>query len=89
MVQVIDEKTTHHETTIYLQWLCFSQQWCCLGIPEPSSVDWCKVHERLAIRFQETVLRNSNKTNNIHDKKWSFQLRLYLVNMSKSTVLCS
>ena len=54
-----------------------------------SSVDWCKLYERLGIRFEEKLARLSSKTNNIHDtKKWSFPLRIYLMNLSKSAVLC-
>ena len=34
-----------------------------------SSVDWCKVHKRLAIMFEEKFARLYWETNNIHDKK--------------------
>ena len=53
-----------------------------------SIVNWCKVYERLAIRFEEKLAGLSSKSNNIHDiKKWSFLLRIYLVNLSKFAVL--
>ena len=34
-----------------------------------SSVDWGKVYERLAIRFEEKLATLSSKINNIHDTK--------------------
>ena len=34
-----------------------------------SSVDWCNVHEKLAIRFEEKLARLNGKANNIHDTK--------------------
>ena len=54
-----------------------------------SSVDWCKVFERPKIKFEEKLARLSSKTSNIHStKRWSFPLGTFLVNVSKSTVLC-
>ena len=51
-----------------------------------SSVDWCKLYERLTIRFEEKLsTRLSSKTNNIHDAK-NEVFRLGFI--SKSTVLC-
>ena len=37
-----------------------------------SSVDWCKVYERLAIRFEEKLEELTSKTNNIQDTKIKF-----------------
>ena len=34
-----------------------------------SSVDWCKVYERLAIRFDEKLARLGSRISNIHDTK--------------------
>ena len=54
-----------------------------------SIVDWCKVYERPAIRFKEKPEGLSSKINNIQNtQKWSFPLRICLINVSKSAVLC-
>ena len=36
--------------------------------------DWCKVYERLAIRFEEKLARVSGKTKNILDTKMKFSV---------------
>ena len=41
----------------------------------------------LAIRSKEKLARRSSKTNNIHDIK-NEPLRIYVINVSKSAVLC-
>ena len=47
-----------------------------------SSVDWCGVYERLAIRLKKNLQDSVSKTSNIH-KKYNFPLRIYLINVSK------
>ena len=59
------------------------------GYYSVSSIDWCKVYGRLAITFEGKFSELSSVTNNIYDtKKWCFPLRIYLINVSKSAVLC-
>ena len=45
-----------------------------------SSVDLCKVYERLAIRFEEKLARLTSKANNIHDTNTKFSVKVLFNN---------
>ena len=40
-----------------------------------SSIDWCKVYERLAIRFEEKLVRLSSKTNIFTTQRFKFYIK--------------